>query len=248
MPACGGNPSSAIRSRRGDEPVSGPAGPEPPVQLTLLPQTGAARNPSSSTLLSAVALGVAVRESTAGRSPATTVPRNTASTSPLTDLNAAFGLSASRRAASKADAPCMNRANARAACAVSQGPPTTRPIRMTIRPGKAGALIEFADVSRRPTMNRTMPASSGTTRHAVGGDGDGGVGEHGLQQGEYPDAEDRAEQRAGHGIDGGDDAYLPGCCPDQSERGVALLAPGGSKARGRADQDQDREQEGDRAG
>ncbi len=99
------------------------------------------------------------------------VPRNTASTSPLTDLNAAFGLSASRRAASKAEAPFMNRANARAACAVSHGPPSTRPIRMTIRPGKAGAPIEFAEVRCRPTMNRTMPASSGTIRHAVGGDG-----------------------------------------------------------------------------
>src|SRR5262245_28895752 len=75
-----------------------------PLQLTLLPHTGDAVKPSSSTLLSAVALGVALMNSTAGSRPASTVPRKTASTSPRTDLNAALGLSLSRLAASSAEA------------------------------------------------------------------------------------------------------------------------------------------------
>src|SRR6266567_9085160 len=129
----------------------GPNGPELPVQLTVLPQIGAAVNPSSSTLLSALALGVAIVKLTAGSSPATTVPRNTASTSPLTDLKAAFGLSASRRAASSEDVPFISLPSRRAACAVSQGPPATRPIRMMRRPGNAGAPIDFGVVSDNPT-------------------------------------------------------------------------------------------------
>src|SRR6266702_4529973 len=114
----GGSPSSARRRWSAvGAPCgpNGPNGPELPVQLTVLPQIGAAVNPSSSTLLSALALGVAIVKLIAGSSPATTVPRNTASTSPLTDRKAAFGLSASRRAASSEDVPFMNLPSRRAA-------------------------------------------------------------------------------------------------------------------------------------
>ena len=119
---------------RTDEPGWTSPGPVLPVQLTLLPQTGAAVNPSSRTLLSDLALGVAVIDSTTGSSPATMVPRKTARTSPLTERKAAFGLSPSRRAASSGDAPPDLRSS-RAAWAVSHGPATTRPIRMMSRPG-----------------------------------------------------------------------------------------------------------------
>src|SRR5215470_7936188 len=110
-------------------------------------------------------------DSMAGSSPATIVPRNTASTSPLTDLKAALGLSASLRAASSDDVPDISLPNNRAACAVSQGPAITRPIRITSRPGRAGLPIDCLLVCASPTPNRAMPASSGTIRHALGGGG-----------------------------------------------------------------------------
>ncbi len=90
---------------------------------------------STSTLFSAAAFGVATIESSVGTSAPTIVPRNTASTSPLTDLKAPFGLSASRRAASSGDGPCATRANSHATAAVSHGPAITRPIMMMSRPG-----------------------------------------------------------------------------------------------------------------
>src|SRR4029453_8870489 len=142
-----------------------------PVQLTLLPQIGLSVNRARSTSLSALALGVAVVELTAGRSPATTVPRKTARTRPLTVLNAAFGLSASRRAARSADAPVMDRASSRAAWVVSHGPPTTRPTRMRIRPGNAGAPMDLGVVMARPTLNRAIPSRRGASRQALGAGG-----------------------------------------------------------------------------
>ena len=76
--------------------------------------------------------------------------------------------------------------------------------------------------------------------------GDGGVGQRGLQQREDHDAEQGAEQGADHGVDRRDDADLAVRGPDQPQRRIALLPPGGGEAGGGADQDQDREQEGDR--
>jgi hypothetical protein len=86
---------------------------------------------------------LAVVELIAGISPATRVPRNTASTRPLTDRNAAFGLSASRPAAKIGDAPRLSRGSSRAARAVIHGPPTTRPTMMISRPGKAAVPIDL---------------------------------------------------------------------------------------------------------
>jgi hypothetical protein len=77
--------------------------------------------------------------------------------------------------------------------------------------------------------------------------GDSGVGQHGAQCQEHPDAGQGADQRAHHGVDRGDDPDLPGGGPDQPERGVALLAAGGGQLGGGADQDEDREHERDRA-
>ena len=85
--------------------------------------------------MSAVADGVAVVSFTVGISPASIEPRNTARTSPLTARNAAFGVSASRRAASSAGAAPVRRASKRAATEVSHGPATTSPISVSSSPG-----------------------------------------------------------------------------------------------------------------
>jgi hypothetical protein len=141
------------------------------VQLTSLPQTGLEMNWSSITLLSALALVVAVVALMAGSRAATAVPRKTARTSPLTERNAAFGLSASRRAAKIGAAPPPSFGSSLAACAVSHGPPITSPIMMTSSPGRAGAPIDWGVVSRIPATKSAMPASSGTIRQVLGGGG-----------------------------------------------------------------------------
>ena len=101
--------AAALRARcaaaQGWSPPAGCRRAGLPVQFTLLPQTGRGGEPVEQDVAQRLGAGVAVIDLMAGSSPATTVPRNTASTSPLTDRNAAFGLSASRRAASSGDAP-----------------------------------------------------------------------------------------------------------------------------------------------
>src|SRR5260221_656802 len=76
----GGRPSRLILWRCAESAAWPPPGKAPgpppgawPVQLTLLPQTGVATKASSSTLLIALALGVAVIDSMAGSSPAAAV-------------------------------------------------------------------------------------------------------------------------------------------------------------------------------
>ncbi len=86
-------------------------------------------------MLSALAAGVASVAFTAGMNVPTIVAKKTASTSPVTDRKAAFGLSASRRVASSADGPRVARPNSRAAAAVRYGPASTRPTIVTSRPG-----------------------------------------------------------------------------------------------------------------
>src|SRR5215475_4928323 len=159
------------------------------VQLTLFPQTGEAVNPSSSTLLSAVALGVAVVDSTAGSRPASTVPRKTASTSPRTDLKAALGLSLSRREARSAKALELNLDNRRAARAVSHGPEATRPIRMTMSPSRSAGLIRCLFVIPRPTANNAKPISSGASSQMAGAGG--------VTRREAPSGEGRTRRREG---------------------------------------------------
>ena len=77
--------------------------------------------------------------------------------------------------------------------------------------------------------------------------GDGGVRQRAPQEQEDRDAEHRAEQGTDHGFDRGDDADLPVRGTHQPQRRVTLLAPGGGEPGRGPDQDEDREQEGDRA-
>ena len=86
-------------------------------------------------MLSESLVGVASVAFTAGTSVPTIVPRKTASTSPVTERNAVFGLSASRREASSADDPRDEAPNSRDATEVSHGPAITRPTIVISRPG-----------------------------------------------------------------------------------------------------------------
>ncbi len=101
-------------------------------------------------MLSAVLVGDASVAFTAGTSVPTIVPRKTASTSPVTDRKAAFGLSASRRLASSGAAPRDIEPNSRAVAQVNHGPAITSPTIVRSSPGKTGAPMLWCEVTDRP--------------------------------------------------------------------------------------------------
>jgi hypothetical protein len=90
---------------------------------------------SSRTLLIDVLVGDASVAFTAGTSVPTIVPRKTASTSPVTERKAAFGLSASRRLARSGAAPAETDPTSRAVAHVNHGPAITSPTIVRSSPG-----------------------------------------------------------------------------------------------------------------